>query len=305
MSEILIEAKRIRVDYLGGYTALKEVSLKLAPKDILIVYGISGAGKTTLLRVLSGLDDVSDGTIELSGKNLRDVAPEARNIGYTFDSSVLDKRKRVEDVLAYPLRLRGAQSEEIEKRVRELCLEYGLDRETIIRDLSASEKAKLILARLFSVERKIYLVDDLTKDLNEGERREYYSLLTDKLADKSAVIVSEDEYFARTFGKDNLLIMHDGCGCDQNTLKGISGRPSDMTSAQFCGYELFTGTLERIDGEYSAVLDEDGKTAKVAAPISRVYEGKRVCFAVKDGRIMPFYYDLSCERIISSHEDKI
>lgn len=309
MSNFLLEIDRIRVNYLGGYTGIKDVSLKLPEGVILTVYGREGAGKTTLLRAISGLEKPDEGAITLNGKDLFDVSAKERNIGYTFSANILDGKKRVKEILSYPMKLRKTDEQEIENRVENLCREFGLDKDAKIKDLSGYDTAKLILARLFSVERDLYLIDDLTYGLDEEEKEKYYSVLKavlkSKLSKKSAIVATRDKEFARTFGKDLLLVLHDGAGCGQSSLEEMQKRPSDMTSAELCGYELYTGTLTKADNRYFALLDEDGKRGETAEPLSGIYVDKRVCFALKNGQIMPFYYDLSCERIISKQQEII
>ena len=305
MSNFLLEAKRIRVDYAGGYMGLKDVTLKLSQGDMLTVYGEEGAGKTTLLRALAGLEEISDGEIILGGKNLKEVPPKIRNLGYTFTAKVLGRNKNVIEILSYPMLLRGFSQEEAKGKAESMCDEYSIDKSARVKDMCALDVAKLILARLFSIEREVYLVDELIDGLDEKDKDEYYSLLLQKVNGKSVVTVTSDVEFARKAGENNLLILHSGEAEGQKSLGEISKRPRNMTSVQLCGYELFTGLLEESDGVYFAVLDEDGKRYKTVAPISRVYSGKRVCFALKEGEVKPFYYDLSSERIISREREII
>ena len=102
MSKLLLDVKHIRVNYIGGYKGLDDVSLVLKEGERLIVYGLDGCGKTTLLRTLAGLEEY-DGEIMYDGANIDGISLKDRNIGFTFDKKSLNKNKTVYQILSYPM----------------------------------------------------------------------------------------------------------------------------------------------------------------------------------------------------------
>lgn len=302
MNDVLLESEHISVDFAGGYSALKDVSLVLKEGETVTVYGLGGAGKTTLLRAVAGLEDTSGGRIYLYGKPIAMTPPEKRETGYTFLPNALKESKRAEDVLSYPMLLRGLAEDDVRKRLQSISHEYDIDLKSKVKDLDAFARARLVLARFFCIERKIYLADDITEGLTAEQKIYVYSCLYEKLKGKAALVATDDEETAKKYGKDNLLILSSGRSEGQGTLDSIAQRPLGMSAASICGYGLYTGLLTRKDKEYLAVIDEENIVGKVPRPISDVYDGKRVCFAVKDGKVCPYYYDLSSEKIISEKE---
>lgn len=299
MSKLLLDVKHIRVNYIGGYKGLDDVSLVLKEGERLIVYGLDGCGKTTLLRTLAGLEEY-DGEIMYDGTNIDGISLKDRNIGFTFDKKSLDKNKTVYQILSYPMRLRQYSTEDTEIKVKESAQEFSLDLNIKAKDLQPFDVAKLLIARLFSVERKLYLIDNIADGLDEKQKEIIYGYIKSYTANKSAVIATDDKEFVKSLVEDDILVLSDGVGEGQGRLRDMALRPLNITSAALCGYELYTGVLLKSQDKYYGVPDGNEQAkAQVAAPISDVYVNKQVCFALKDNKIQSFYYDMSCERIIS------
>lgn len=300
MKDLLICVKNAEAEYLGGYSGIKDVSLCLDRGHRLVVYGREGSGKTTLLRVIAGLENLKRGNILLDGKDIANILPEEKDIGFSFDYRSLDIHHRVKDALSYPMTLRKYDEAVINQKVEELTAFGGLDSDAKIKQLNSLQKSLLILLRLFSVERKLYLVDDIADGLSDDEKREYYKAFADLSKGKSVIIATADKDFALDFGKDDLLILSDGLGYGQGSVDKIAELPPYMESASVCGYELHIGYLQKDGENYVGVLEEEPPLSDIVRkPLNDIYLGKKVCFCVKDGKIRPFYYDLGSERLIS------
>lgn len=297
MSDYILKAENIQVDYIGGYSGIKDISLYILPNNCLLVYGMEKSGKTTLLRALSGLEKIQKGNILLKGTDIDKVLPKDRNIGFSFGFESLKADKKAIDIIAYPMKLRNLSESEINDRISHINAVIDIDLEKKVKNMSISEKAKLILARLFSIQRELYLLDDLTKNLNDEEKSDYYCKLESLIKDKTVVIASDDKDFALKKFKDNVLIITDGIAKCQGRIDDICKLPFSMQCASICGYELHIGKLIKKDNEYFALVGDD--MSNVEKPINDIYVDKEVCFCKKDNIIMPFYYDLNCERLIS------
>src|SRR5271166_1627113 len=79
-----IELENISKTYSGDVPALKDLSLRIRPGELLAIVGPSGAGKTTLLRLIAGLEAPTGGTIRLGGRVINAVPPHARNVAMVF-----------------------------------------------------------------------------------------------------------------------------------------------------------------------------------------------------------------------------
>jgi len=100
---------------------LHELSLDVAPGEVLSILGPSGAGKTTTLMLLAGIVPVTSGRIEIGGRDVTALPAHRRDIGVVFQSYALFPHLSVFDNVAFPLRRSGRPPAEVRERVRE-CL---------------------------------------------------------------------------------------------------------------------------------------------------------------------------------------
>lgn len=307
----LLKVTNADVNYYGSSFSLTDVNMTLEEGEKVVVYGRDGCGKTTLLRTLAKLEEYTSGDIYVEGKSLKKLCQKELDFGYTFDSSVLSQRDVVADVISYPMRLRDVSQSKIDGYLGKVSGELSLPLDGKVSQLSQLQVAKLIIARLFCVKRRLYLVDDVWKDLPCDEKMQVIDILTRYLEGKSAVIATDDVDVFKALGIDSVIVLSSGSATRQTTYDRLAKRPTNMESAIFCGYELHIGRLERSGERYCA--DIEGIKYSVVKPISDVFVGKNVCFVIKGEELQEsagklsvvkdVYYDLQSERIIAICDD--
>ena len=111
--------------------------------------GPSGSGKTTALRLLAGLEDLSEGTIEIGGRDVSGVDSRDRDIAMVFQNYALYPNKTVAENIGFALKMHGIDRAERDKRVREaaemLDIEELLDRKP--RQLSGGQRQRVAMGR--------------------------------------------------------------------------------------------------------------------------------------------------------------
>ena len=121
--------------YPNGYEGVKDFNLEIADKEFIIFVGPSGCGKSTTLRMIAGLEDITSGTLKIDGRVVNDVEPKDRDIAMVFQTYALYPHMTVYENMAFPLKLRKVDANEIDKAVREaariLDLEKLLDRKPV------------------------------------------------------------------------------------------------------------------------------------------------------------------------------
>ncbi len=145
-----------------------EVKLAVAKGEILMLVGDNGCGKTTLLNLVAGLQSPDEGRIALDGRPLFDsslkvnVTPEARNIGYVFQSYALFPHMSVHDNVAFGLCTRHLSRKEIDDRVKDHLEGAGLweIRKAKAANISGGQKQRVALARALIIEPGILLLDE-------------------------------------------------------------------------------------------------------------------------------------------------
>src|SRR6478609_8454402 len=114
-----IELKDVRKVYGGNVEAIKGVSLSIQDGEMIVLVGPSGCGKSTLLRMVAGLESISSGDINISGKRVNELEPAERDIAMVFQNYALYPHMTVRQNLAYGLKNRNTPKDEIDRRITE------------------------------------------------------------------------------------------------------------------------------------------------------------------------------------------
>ena len=115
-----IELRAVNKRY-GAVSVLADIDLRIAPGEFCVFVGPSGCGKSTLLRLIAGLEDASDGDIEMHGRRVNDLPPAERDVAMVFQSYALYPNMTVRQNISFALRLNKTPADEIERRVDEVA----------------------------------------------------------------------------------------------------------------------------------------------------------------------------------------
>lgn len=146
----------------GDFKALDNVSLDIKPGSLTALLGPSGSGKSTLLRSIAGLETLDEGTVEIQGKDVTDLAPQKRGIGFVFQHYAAFKHMTVRDNVAFGLAIRKRPKNEITKKVDDLLGIVGLSgfQHRYPVQLSGGQRQRMALARALAVDPQVLLLDE-------------------------------------------------------------------------------------------------------------------------------------------------
>ena len=136
--------------------------------ECLVLLGPSGCGKTTLLRLLAGLETLDSGEIWIGDRRVDQLEPARRDVAMVFQNYALYPHLSVFDNIAFPLRTRGVDAAEIERRVREAAARVGLA-DLLARkpaQLSGGQQQRVALARAIVRNPAVYLMDEPLSNLD-------------------------------------------------------------------------------------------------------------------------------------------
>jgi len=199
-------------------TAVREVSLTVAPGEIVLIMGPSGSGKTTLLSMLGALLKPSQGTIRLNGDVISALAENRlpdirlRQFGFIFqDFNLLSALTALENV-ALVAQLAGVKNGQARQRAAALLVDLGLGERLgfLPEKLSGGEKQRVAIARALVNDPAILLADEPTANLDSKIGHEIMRLLRRiaKEQNRSVVIVSHDQRLKDI--ADRVLWLEDG-----------------------------------------------------------------------------------------------
>jgi molybdate/tungstate transport system ATP-binding protein len=144
-----------------------------------VLMGPTGCGKTTLLEAICGLRSLEGGTIRFDGRDVTQLRPGERNIGYVPQEGAVFPRMSVRDNLGFALSVRGRPRQEIAQRVSELAERLSiaslLDRQAV--GLSGGEAQRVALGRALAARPAVLLLDEPLSALDDCTREQMMQLL--------------------------------------------------------------------------------------------------------------------------------
>ena len=232
----------------GGASALRAVSLEVAPGQLLALLGPSGCGKTTLLRLVAGLLEPDAGEIRLGGQNVAHLPPEGRDLSMVFQRPTLFPHLNVAANVGFGLKMRGVSRQEVERRVGEALASVQLTgfEGRKPRQLSGGQQQRVAIARAVVTEPKLLLMDEPFSSLDAGLREEMRELVRDLQGHLgiTTLFVTHDQMEALELA-DVLGVMFAGEVAQLGTPQEVFERPQSAQVAQFMGgTNLLTGRLE-------------------------------------------------------------
>lgn len=200
------------------HTVLKNVNAEICKGEFVAILGKSGSGKSTLLNLISGIDDVDDGSIYFDGTDLTALNERERtlfrrkNIGFIFQFLNLIPTLTVLENVMLPLELNEIDLDEAKERSEGLIEAVGLvGRENSFPDrLSGGEQQRVAIARALAHNPLLILADEPTGNLDETTSGQVLSLL-DRLTRRSGknLILVTHSREAASFA-DRILFLHNG-----------------------------------------------------------------------------------------------
>jgi ABC-type sugar transport system ATPase subunit len=201
-----------------------DIDLHVAPGEILGIAGLAGSGRTEVLRAIHGADPIDAGEVRLDGRLERIRTPQAAirlGIGLLTEDRKADGLLLRQSVAANMTiaRMRAIAPAGIIDRGRERRTVRGhIDRLTIrtpspaalVRDLSGGNQQKVIFAKWLHAECRILLIDEPTRGVDVGAKREIYALLRDLAARGVAIIMVSSELPEILGLSDRVMVMREG-----------------------------------------------------------------------------------------------
>ena len=234
----------IKVDKLkksfGALEVLKDISISIKHKEVVVVIGPSGSGKSTFLRCLNMLETITDGSVLIEGVDITDKKTNINHIrkevGMVFQHFNLFPHLTVlENIMLAPTKVRNTSKEAAKEKALELLKKVGLaDKASNYPDsLSGGQKQRVAIARALAMEPKIMLFDEPTSALDPemvGEVLEVMKQLAKE--GMTMVIVTHEMGFAREVG-DRVIFMDQGYIVEENEPVQIFDFPKHERTKSF------------------------------------------------------------------------
>jgi ABC-type sugar transport system ATPase subunit len=204
--------KDIRKSF-GAVDVIKGVDLTIEPGEFCVFVGPSGCGKSTLLRLISGLEEVTSGVIEIGGTDVTDAEPSARGIAMVFQNYALYPHLSVRDNIGFGLSLAKLPKAEIKAKVEAaaaaLKLTDYLDRKP--KALSGGQRQRVAIGRAIVRDPKVFLFDEPLSNLDAALRAQMRIELSDlhRKLGATMIYVTHDQVEAMTMA-DKIVVLNGG-----------------------------------------------------------------------------------------------
>ncbi|HTN64437.1 MAG TPA: sn-glycerol-3-phosphate ABC transporter ATP-binding protein UgpC, partial [Devosia sp.] len=249
----------------GPMEVIHGVDLVVGEGEFVVFVGPSGCGKSTLLRMIAGLEEVTDGEIEIGGRDVTDLDPSQRGIAMVFQSYALYPHMSVRENLGFGLSMANVPKAEIathvEAAAKVLKIEPLLDRRP--GQLSGGQRQRVAIGRAIVRKPQVFLFDEplsnLDAELRVSMRIEIARLHRD--LGNTMVYVTHDQTEAMTLA-DKIVVLRDGVIEQVGTPRDVYENPANTFVAGFIG----SPRMNLIEAEWHGATTISAGGAEIAVP---------------------------------------
>jgi molybdate/tungstate transport system ATP-binding protein len=226
---IAVEGLSVR----AGAFAIEGLSFAVATGEYAVLMGRTGCGKTTLLEAICGLKPVRAGRVRLLGRDVTDLPPADRGVGYVPQDLALFPTMTVRDHLGFALEVRRWDRVAAARRIEELTELLGLGRllERRPPGLSGGEAQRVALGRALAFRPAVLLLDEPLSALDEDTRTTLYGMLrsVQRQTGVTTLHVTHSRAEARALA-DRLFVFDKG-GLREGPPAGLREEPAEPGAA--------------------------------------------------------------------------
>ena len=239
----------------GNTEVIHGVDLEIDDHEFVVFVGPSGCGKSTLLRLIAGLEDVTQGEIEIDGQRVDHLPPAKRGIAMVFQSYALYPHMNVYQNMSFGLRLAKTDKNITDQKVREaaeiLQITELLDRKP--KELSGGQRQRVAIGRAIVRDPKVFLFDEPLSNLDAKLRVQMRIELTKLHRELNAtmIYVTHDQVEAMTMA-DKIVVLREGYVEQVGAPLDLYHKPANIFVAGFIG----SPAMNFMDGTISGISDK-------------------------------------------------
>ena len=262
----MIQLKDIGVRF-GDFQTLKDINIHVKEGEFFTFLGPSGCGKTTTLRTVTGFIDPVEGTVVVKGQDITHVPVEKRNIGMVFQNYALFPTMTVYENIAFGLRVKKMEKNEIDKLVREMAAKVDLTETQLMRkvaELSGGQQQRVAIARALVTKPAIMCLDEPLSNLDAKLRVQLRNELKELQAKFgiTTIYVTHDQEEALTLS-DQIAVFNKG------VIEQI-GTPYEIYNNSATEFVCnFIGDINKLEGK--TITEIANQTGKKLDPAKATY----------------------------------
>ncbi len=224
----------------GKRRGVEDLSLTIADKEFVAMFGPAGAGKTTTLNLIAGIVTPNRGTVKIGDRDIDGLEPAERNVAMVFESYALYPQLSVFDNMAFPLRSPKFRipEDQVKQRVTQYAkvmkIDHLLGRQ--ITALSNGQRQRTALGRALVRKPDIFLLDEPLSHLDAKLRHSMRAELKEMRSQlgTTTLYVTHDYLEAMSLG-DRILVINEGRTQQIGTPKEVYFHPASTLVARLFG----------------------------------------------------------------------
>jgi putative spermidine/putrescine transport system ATP-binding protein len=293
----------------GAFVALAPIDLDVCAGEFLTLLGPSGSGKTTLLSLIAGLTHPDEGEVRMGERDVTYSPPYERDIGMVFQNYALFPHMTIEENIAFPLRMRKVDGEQVLRRVAEVLEIVRLPQvaKRYPRELSGGQQQRVALARCMVYLPSIILMDEplgaLDKKLRERMQLEIKRIHRELRT--TIVYVTHDQEEAMTMS-DRICLMNAGRIEQIGSPADLYFRPCSLFVADFLGESnLLPAQVSEVSHGEVGVRLAGGTVTQATSSPGRFSHGQHVRVMVRPQNLTVARADAGSGKLVGKLTDII
>lgn len=243
MTQPLASLRNIHKAY-GSLKVLSGINLDMSPGERVVVIGPSGGGKSTLLRIMMGLEEITEGSIEFEGQpyitaragKTRIDADVRKKVGMVFQHYTLFPHLSIlNNLMLAAVKTRGMPRAEARDKAMQLLARLGLEAKAgaYPSHLSGGQKQRVAIARALMLDPRLMLFDEVTSALDPELVAEVEQVMLE-LAEQRLpmMIVTHDMWFARNIAS-RVIFCAGGVVVEDGPPEQVLGDPVNPRTREF------------------------------------------------------------------------
>lgn len=214
----------LRLDKLSQAGKFEDISFKVHQGEILGIAGLMGAGRSEIMRTISGLEPASSGQIYLHNQALKIKTPlqaiqngigfiteNRRDEGLVLDFSISDNISLASTahLSKYGIINSQRESEFVADLAQRLAVKMS-SAQLAVKQLSGGNQQKVVIAKWVGIKPQLLIMDEPTRGVDVGAKREIYQLMNDLTSQGVAIIMVSSELPEVLGMSDRVVVIHEG-----------------------------------------------------------------------------------------------
>ncbi len=270
----------------GDVQVIHGIDLEINDGEFCVFVGPSGCGKSTLLRMVAGLEETTEGQINIGTRDVTRMDPSERGVAMVFQTYALYPHMTVKDNMGFGLKMNGHPKPEIDKKVAEatriLKLEQFLDRKPSA--LSGGQRQRVSIGRAIVRGPEVFLFDEPLSNLDAELRVEMRVEIArlHKEIGATMIYVTHDQVEAMTLA-DKIVVLRLGKIEQVGAPMDLYRDPDNKFVAGFIG----SPAMNFVNGVANGgSVSAPGLGASFDGLISTAYDGKAVSVGARPEHIL-------------------